>query len=196
LKFWLGEKAFNMSGNQILQVFFVVIIMMAASMLSSCRRDEDPGTKPGIREFQDALIESNIYLIELEDEVIDDFLERYGWKMNQTGSGLRYRIDRQGAGPLATYGNTAVIEYEVYLITGDKVYSSAELGLKSFTVGRGGVESGIEEGILFMNKGAKATFIMPYYLAHGVPGDGDKIPRRATIIYQIELIELYNNHIN
>jgi hypothetical protein len=37
---------------------------------------------------------------------------------------------------------------------------------------------------------------MPYYLAHGVPGDGDKIPRRATIIYQIELIELYNNHIN
>ncbi len=157
---------------------------------ASCTQEEEARVASSIRELEDAFIESNIYLIELEEEVIDDFLERYGWEMHKTGSGLRYRIDRQGDGPLASYGNIAVIDYDVFLITGDKVYSSEEEGPKSFSVGRGGVESGLEEGILLMSKGAKATFILPFHLAHGVPGDGDKIPKRASIIYQIELIEL------
>ncbi len=158
--------------------------------LVSCTQEDELHDTTNIRELQDAFIESNIYLIGLEDEVIEDFLARYGWEMHKTGSGLRYRIDRRGEGPLASYGNLAVIEYDVFLITGDKVYSSEKLGPKSFTVGRGGVESGLEEGILLMNKGAKASFIMPFHLAHGVPGDGDRIPKRASIIYQIELIDL------
>lgn len=179
-----------MGSGRILYTFFLFAFLLMVVFFASCTQDEEVRVSAGIRELQDAFIESNIYLIELEEEVIDDFLARYGWEMHQTGSGLRYRIDRQGEGPPASYGNLAVIEYDVFLITGDKVYSSREPGPKSFTVGRGGVESGLEEGILLLNKGAKATFIMPFHLAHGVPGDGDKIPKRASIIYQIELIEL------
>lgn len=173
-------------------IFYTFRFLVAAMVVlfASCTQEEEVRVSTGIRELEDAFIESNIYLIELEEEIIDDFLARYGWEMHKTGSGLRYRIDKQGEGPLASYGNLAVIEYDVFLITGDKVYSSAERGPKSFTVGRGGVESGLEEGILFLNKGAKATILLPFHLAHGVPGDGDKIPKRASIIYQIELIEL------
>ncbi len=178
-----------MESNRILYSFCIFVSAMMM-FFAACTQEEESRALSSIRELEDAFIESNIYLIELEEEVIDDFLERYGWEMHKTGSGLRYRIDRQGEGPLASYGNLAAIEYDVFLITGDKVYSSGEQGPKSFTVGRGGVESGLEEGILLLNKGAKATFIMPFYLAHGVPGDGNKIPKRASIIYQIELIEL------
>lgn len=179
-----------MGSNHILYKLFFVAFLMMMVFLVSCTQEDELHDTTNIRELQDAFIESNIYLIGLEDEVIEDFLARYGWEMHKTGSGLRYRIDRRGEGPLASYGNLAVIEYDVFLITGDKVYSSEKLGPKSFTVGRGGVESGLEEGILLMNKGAKASFIMPFHLAHGVPGDGDRIPKRASIIYQIELIDL------
>lgn len=162
----------------------------ASVLLTSCRQEEETRIIHSIRHLEDAFVESNIYLIALEEEAIDDFLDRYGWEMEQTGSGLRYKIHRDGEGPRAAYGNRVQIEYTVYLLTGDPVYSSKEKGPRSFIVGRGGVESGLEEGILLLNKGAKATFIMPFHLAHGVPGDGNKIPKRASIIYELEVIDL------
>ncbi len=144
----------------------------------------------GVSEFEEEMVESNKYLVELEAEAIEDFIDRYGWDMHKSGSGLRYILHEKGEGPLASYGDIAVINYTIYLITGDKVYSSSEDGPLTFTVGRGGIESGLEEGILMMRRGAKATFILPSHLAHGVIGDGNKIPKRASIIYEVELLNL------
>jgi FKBP-type peptidyl-prolyl cis-trans isomerase len=64
---------------------------------------------------------------------------------------------------------------------------------KTFLIGQGGVESGLEEGILLLQEGDKARFIMPPHLAHGLIGDRDKIPARATIIYDLELVSLSDN---
>ncbi len=170
----------------------LVILTVVITLFWACSGDEghEQRVPAGIRAFEEALIESNKYLIELEEESIDDFIERYGWTVQRTGSGLRYIIHDEGEGLKASYGDIAIIEYSIYLITGDLVYSSADEGLRSFTVGRGGVESGLEEGILMMRKGGTATFIMPSHLAHGVPGDGNKIPKRASIIYKVELVNL------
>ena len=57
-------------------------------------------------------------------------------------------------------------------------------------LGSGGVESGLEEGILLLKLGDKARFIIPSYLAHGLSGDQDKIPPKATLIYTIKIIDL------
>ncbi len=176
--------------TRVSHILLTLCVCLTSVMLTSCRQEEETRIIHAFKYLEDAFVESNIYLIALEDEAIDDFLERYGWEMQQTGSGLRYKIHRYGEGPNASYGNMVLIEYTIYLLTGDPVYSSKERGPRSFIVGRGGVESGLEEGVLFLNKGAKATFIMPFYLAHGVPGDGNKIPKRASIIYQLEIIDL------
>lgn len=170
----------------------LVWLAMVIAFFGSCSGDKvaDQRMPLGVKEFEEALIESNKYLIELEEEAIDDFIERFGWTMQRTGSGLRYSIHEEGDGMKASYGDIAVIEYSIYLITGELVYSSGDNGFKSFTVGRGGVESGLEEGILMMRKGGKSTFIMPSHLAHGVPGDGKKIPKRASIIYKVHLVNL------
>ncbi len=170
----------------------LVLLMMAMPFQWACSGYEDHGERipAGIRELEEALVESNKYLVELEEEAIDDFIERYGWEMQKSGSGLRYMIHNAGVGRKASYGDIAVIEYTIYLVTGQPVYSSVEDGPRTFTVGRGGVESGLEEGILMLGKGGKATFVMPSHLAHGVPGDGNRIPKRASIIYKVELINL------
>lgn len=160
-------------------------------LLSGCAGQEEERMLPDHSFVHEAFVESNIYLIDIEDEAIDDFVERYGWEMHKSGSGLRYKINNTGRGPRASYGDRVEIRYVVYLITGDPVYSSEDLGTKVFTVGRGGVESGIEEGILLMREGDQATFILPSHLAYGVPGDGDKIPRRASLVYEVELVKLF-----
>ncbi len=164
--------------------------MTIMATLISCSRDQDERVLPDPAEVREAFALSNQYLLELEEQAIDDMVNRYGWEMETTGSGLRHMILDVGEGEKASYGQRVVLDYEIYLITGDPVYSSSVDGQLEFTVGRGGVERGLEEGILMLARGGEAVFIMPHHLAHGVPGDGYKIPRRATIIYRVEVLEI------
>jgi len=167
-----------------------LVYLSLAIFFPSCRQETETSVLPDPAGLEEAFALSNIYLLELEEEAIDDFLVRYGWEMKASGSGLRYMIMDAGQGPKASYGQRVTMDYDVYLITGDPVYSSADDGPMRFTVGRGGVERGLEEGILLLAKGGRARFILPHHLAHGVPGDGQRIPRRATIIYEVEVLEI------
>lgn len=142
------------------------------------------------RELREVLERSNQLLLESEDQEIRDFVERYGWEVEETGSGLRYMFLERGEGPRAREGQWAQFHYRIYLLTGDLVYQSPRDEPGRFRIGRGGVESGLEEGILLMRQGDKARLIMPPHLAHGVPGDGASIPWRASIVYELELIKL------
>lgn len=130
-------------------------------------------------------------MLETESQEIEDFLSRYGWEANKTNTGLRYFIYEHGDGRQADLDLTAVVSYEISLLNGDVIYSSEKLGPRHFLIGKGGVESGLEEGIRLLRVGDRAKFILPAHLAHGVPGDGVKIPRRSTIVYDVQLINLY-----
>jgi FKBP-type peptidyl-prolyl cis-trans isomerase len=70
------------------------------------------------------------------------------------------------------------------------VYDAERDGLKSFLIGKGGVESGLEEAILLMRKGDKARLVIPSHLAWGLLGDQKKIPPRTAIVYEMELLNL------
>jgi len=83
-----------------------------------------------------------------------------------------------------------VLNYKTWLINGNLIYSSDELGQKIFKIGKGGVESGLEEAILMMHVGDKARLVIPSHLAFGLLGDNNKIPPRSTVVYDIELVTL------
>ncbi len=171
--------------------FCLLAVLMGAFAFTGCREEVKELRWYNPLEMDEAFALSNKHLNLLEEEQIRDFIHRFGWNMQETGSGLRYKILEEGEGPEASYGQGVLLDYEIYLLTGDPVYSSAEKGPMEFIVGRGGVESGLEEGILRLNKGSRAYFIMPHHLAHGLPGDGNRIPRRATIVYHVHLLEIY-----
>ncbi len=57
-----------------------------------------------------------------------------------------------------------------------------------FLVEMDNVESGLHEAITYLKEGDKAFIILPYYLAHGLLGDNDKIPPLSPALYDIELI--------
>jgi len=140
--------------------------------------------------MDDSLLNYNKTLVKTEDQEIEDFIQRYGWKMVKSPTGLRYMIYKHGSGERTVKGKKAMIRFEVRLINGNLCYSSAETGPKEFIIGQRGVEPGIEEGILLLKLGDRAKFIVPSHLAFGLLGDQDKIPPKSTIIYDIELIKL------
>jgi len=150
--------------------------------------------KPEKREITDEeLISVNRYMVGKDASIIKEYALQNNFKMLETQTGLWYQIDKVGDGDLARKGDIVKIAYDICLLDGTQCYSSDSLGYKSFKVGQGGVENGLEEGILLMQKGTKATFIMPPHRAHGLVGDDDKIPGRSILLYKVELIDLKKN---
>jgi FKBP-type peptidyl-prolyl cis-trans isomerase len=170
--------------------FVVVIGLVLFFVFSGCNDNSGNGKVKRKYVPEKSLIKANRYLARTEKETIDNYIARHKLKMKSTGTGLRYMIIEHGNGPKAKKGDVAVIDYTVRLITGDVVYSSKQSGEKVFEIGRGGVESGLEEGILLLKKGDKAKFILPSHLAFGLHGDDNKIPPKMPIVYDVELKDL------
>lgn len=166
-----------------------ILFLLIQAILNSCFRDtpEQNEKVPAIDE--ETLISTNRYIIQKEAERIGNYVERRGWDMDTTKSGLWYMIIEKGAGPDAVKGKIVTIEYEISLLDGTVCYSSEQTGLKQFTIGFGGVESGLEEGILLLNEGSEAIFILPPYLAYGSSGIGS-IPPYSTLIFDVELVDV------
>ena len=169
-----------------------ILIMFFVANLLSCSNKKDAGKMKTLNQEQvtEKLMEANRIAIETENEQIEKLIDSTGWKMEKTATGLRYEIIKKGNGPEAKEGKTVRFGYEVRLISSEVIYSSDQSGLKEFKIGSGGVESGLEEGILKLGVGDKARFIIPSYLAHGLSGDQDKVPPKATLIYTVKLIEM------
>lgn len=166
----------------------VALILTLFSCNSGNQNPEERRLDP--KQLENPLVYANKQAIRAEDEQINDFLNRYNWKMEETGSGLRYAIYHHGNGPKAESGKVAVLKYTVRLITGDEIYNSDKDGLKEFMIGMGGVESGLEEGILLLRVGDRAKFVIPSHLGFGLLGDQNKTPPKSTLIYDLELVEL------
>lgn len=165
-------------------MFFISCIQV------SCNQGEKTQSGQSEKNIKEPLIKINKKLVKSEDERIQEFLDRYGWNMSQTGSGLRYLVYHKGNGKAATIDKIAVMNFSVTLLNGDTLYTSRDDGPKEFQIGKGGVESGLEEGILLLKEGDRAKFIIPSHLAFGLVGDGEKIPAKATLVYDVELIHI------
>jgi len=129
-------------------------------------------------------------MIQKDREKIVNYINSHHLAMNESASGLWYGIGKQGAGKQVQKGSVVSLGYSLTLLDGTVCYNSDSLGLKEFIVGRGGVESGLEEGVLLLKEGARATFILPPHLAHGLVGDGNRIPARSVIVYQVDLLHV------
>ena len=170
--------------------FKVYIILIFFVFLFSCKTEDKKNNKLVIKNKKETLEKINQVLVEKDQEAIKSYIARRGWDMQVSETGLWYMIYKKGVGPLIKTNDRITLNYKVWLISGELIYSSDSLGVKHFTVGMGGVESGLEEGVLMLQKGSKARFIMPPHLAHGLLGDENRIPARTTIIYDVEILSI------
>lgn len=106
-------------------------------------------------------------------------------------SGLRYVVRRPGTESTTPQnGNEVICNYAGRLLDGTEFDSSYRKGAPlTFRIGEGKVIKGWEEGFKLLHKGERATLIIPYWLAYGVKGRPPSIPGRATLVFEVELIE-------
>ena len=171
---------------------FSTAILLLFIFLFSCRQEHRNISENDYRETRKSLIEVNRLLVKKDSAKIAEYIKGRNWDMIETKTGLWYMIYEKGAGKKSKEGLYATINYNVVLLDGTRCYSSDSLGPKRFKIGRGSVESGLEEGILLLKEGDKARFILPPHLAHGLVGDDNRIPARSIIVYDVELLSLNN----
>ena len=140
-------------------------------------------------EMKNSMETANRYLLNEEEEDIANYIKRHGLEMTSTGTGLRYQILKQGSEKPIEKGEKVTLEYELHSIAGDLIYSSDNDGVKSFVVGEGSVESGLEEAMNYLHRGDVAKLILPFHLAYGLHGDDNRSLEYATLVYTIKIIE-------
>jgi FKBP-type peptidyl-prolyl cis-trans isomerase FkpA len=116
-------------------------------------------------------------------------------KMIKTPSGLQYEDTKVGTGETATKGQTCVMHYTGWLwengAKGKKFDSSLDRGAPfSFPLGQGRVIKGWDEGVATMKVGGKRTLLIPPDLGYGARGAAGVIPPNATLIFEVELLEI------
>ena len=110
---------------------------------------------------------------------------------NTTSSGLQYIITKQGNGPKPKTGELVSVHYTGYLVNGQKFDSSFDRNQPiEFPLGTGKVILGWDEGIMLLNVGTIAKFIIPPELGYGTQGAGGVIPPNATLIFDVELLDI------
>ena len=109
----------------------------------------------------------------------------------KTFSGLQYIDLVTGEGREAHVGETAFVHYTGWLENGTKFDSSVDRGEPfSFRLGAGRVIKGWDEGVAGMRIGTKRKLIIPPHLGYGSRGAGRIIPPNATLIFEVELLDL------
>ena len=102
-----------------------------------------------------------------------------------------------GKGKLAVAGKTVEVNYTGWLYEanapktrGKQFDSSVGRGPFSFPLGAGRVIKGWDEGVAGMKVGGKRTLVIPPELAYGKRGAGGVIPPDATLVFDVELLDV------
>ena len=116
-------------------------------------------------------------------------------KAMTTASGLQITDSKVGTGATPKAGQTCVMHYTGWLYQngakGQKFDSSVDRGQPfEFPIGQKRVIAGWDEGVATMKVGGKRTLVIPPELGYGARGAGGVIPPNATLIFEVELLDV------
>lgn len=133
---------------------------------------------------------SNKYFKEEMDK-LNQFLQVRNIKTPPRASGLYFLEKVKGTGKPATPGSIVEVHYTGKLLDGLIFDSSYDRGKPiDFTLGKGRVIKGWDEGIAMMKEGGEATLIIPSNLGYGEKGQGEKIPPYSTLIFDVKVVRV------
>ena len=142
-------------------------------------------------------------LKQAEEGKLATYISKNKLETKKTDSGLQYVVKEEGSGNKAVLGDTVVVNYTGKLVSGIIFDTNdAELAKKEnkfnpmrqyepirFRVGHDPVIQGWTEGLQLLNKGSKATLIIPSSIGYGERGGGT-IPPFAPLVFDVELVDI------
>jgi FKBP-type peptidyl-prolyl cis-trans isomerase FkpA len=128
----------------------------------------------------------------VDDGIIQKYLADNKMTAEKTPAGLYYVITKKGTGVTPKPGQIVAVQYKGTTLNGKEFDSSAKHGGNpfEFQIGQGQVIRGWDEGIMLLNKGTKATLLVPSPMAYGSQGAGADIPADAVLRFDVELVDI------
>lgn len=135
---------------------------------------------------------------------IDAYIKKNNLKPIKTESGLQYVITKEGSGAKPQAGDSVLMNYTGRLANGKLFDTSIESVAKEgkliqpnrpykplgFVAGAGMMIRGWDEAVMLLNKGAKATLIIPSKIGYGMRAAGD-IPPGSPLFFEVELVDIF-----
>ncbi|MBY0230798.1 MAG: FKBP-type peptidyl-prolyl cis-trans isomerase [Gemmataceae bacterium] len=111
-------------------------------------------------------------------------------KVKTTASGLKYEDLKEGKGDPVKAGASVKVHYTGWLAKGGKKFDSSHDRKEpfAFTLGKGEVIKGWDEGVEGMKAGGKRKLMIPAKLGYGARGAGEAIPADADLVFEVELL--------
>ena len=171
----------------VLLLLGIVLITIALVVRSGLLLSKNPGLP--INAAMRYALSLNGPQLSTEDSL---FIDKHFSTAYITPDGLRYITHDQGTGTVsAKEGDELVVNYQGQLFNGLVFDSTKTKGPFTFRLGDGSVIKGWDEGMLGMKKGEKKLLIIPYWLAFGTEGKAPSIPPKATLIFEVELVDIH-----
>ncbi len=164
--------------------------MFTVILLVSCEPPVQEMPESGPDRVREQFVSANQYLQQRHQDHISAFVNRVGWEATVTPSGLWIVTWDKGKGERIDRNDRVTYTYETRQLDGTFCYRATRNDPKVITVGRGDVESGMQEGLQKLREGARATFLIPPHLGHGNFGDREKIPGNTVLIIDVQVLEV------
>lgn len=131
----------------------------------------------------------------VDEKKLTEYFAKNNIKAQKTASGLYYKIVEPGTGAKPEKGQNVSVNYTGKTLDGNVFDSNVDPQFQhveplTFPVATGRVIKGWDEGLLLLNKGAKAVFYIPSYLAYGAQSPSPAIPANSVLIFDVELIDI------
>lgn len=164
-------------------------LFLCMLLLTACKEGKaPPSASRQHAPTQAELIAANKLMIKKEKQDILDYIRRYGYDMQATGSGLYYHVyAEQPSQPALALGDAIQVHYTLSALNGDTIYGAADHKHYSLVLGKSDKESGLLEALSLMHYGEQARLIVPAHLAFGLLGDQEKVPAKTSLVYDIAI---------
>ena len=169
--------------NLFLILFFSLLLFTSLQ----CNHSDEKINGDNLKEH---LMNANRIMVKDEHEEIEEFISRHNWKMNATGTGLRYMIYENGAGKNTSANDSVMFTGKIFLLDATLCYEYKKENLLKFSIGKKDVPRGFEEAALLMKEGDKGRLIIPAHLAYGFHGDSKNIPGSTALFAYLELVKV------
>lgn len=162
----------------------ILSLTLTAALAASC------GDRTPVVELQpeqservkENMINANRVVIQSEATQIESYVQRRGWSVRQLPSGACYYLYEQGGGDPILPNERVRVAYRLEGLDGTPFYTHQ---VDTLTVGRREVTAALDDLLQQLRYGSKAFLIAPSNSAYGVVGDGDRVPSRTVIIYNV-----------
>ena len=169
----------------------LLIYLFFTAIAMGCSGQQEDSSRRSSQEVQEQRIKARREFLKKERTSIKAYIKDRDLEMKRTGTGMHYQILNDSSAEATVEPKDVVTyEYRIYMMNGNLLYSSKQVGAASLKIDRQDAEQGLHEALKLLGLGDRGRFILPSHLAFGVAGDQQKVPPMTALVYELKVVDI------